>query len=198
MPVGRVDWWVTSWFPDSTRLVVQTAPTEEVCLECVRFSTWVVSVLGGEPRQISDGVNAESISPDGRWISFTAALGEPGGREIGVMDASGEHARKVFETDQKSWMRYVRWSPDGKRLAYVLVHDTPGKDWTLESRELDGGAPMLILPNANDVQHDFQWLAEGSLIYGANEPGGGGCNYWRLKVNSAGLPEGKPRKVTQW
>jgi Tol biopolymer transport system component/DNA-binding winged helix-turn-helix (wHTH) protein len=195
----RVDWWIISWFPDSTRIVLQTAPSEEVCLECVRFSTWVVSVLGGEPRKISDGVNVESLSPDGSSILFTSSLGEPGGREIGVMDASGEHARKLFETDQNSWLRYARWSPDGKRLAYMLVHDSPEKDWTLESRDLSGGSRTVLLSKANDVQHDFVWLRDGSLIYGADEPGGNACNYWRLQVDSrTGQPKSEPRKITRW
>jgi hypothetical protein len=62
MAMGRV---VGSWHEhDSTRLVVQTAPTEEVCLG-VRFTTWVVS----ENLADFNGVNAESISPDGQWIS---------------------------------------------------------------------------------------------------------------------------------
>jgi len=196
---GRVDWWIISWFPDSTRIVLQTAPSEEVCLECVRFSTWVVSVLGGEPKKISEGVNAESLSPDGSSILFTSSLGEPGGRELGVMDASGEHARKLFETGQKSWLRYARWSPDGKRLAYMVVHDDPEKNWTLESRNLEGGAPIVLLPNANNLQHDFVWLADGSLIYGADEPVGNACNYWRLRVDPrTGQPQSKPGKITRW
>src|SRR5215468_3518528 len=69
----------------------------------------------------------------------------------------------------------------------------------LESRDFEGGAPIILLANANNVEHDFVWLADGSLIYGADEPGGNACNYWRLRVDPrTGQPQSKPRKITQW
>jgi serine/threonine protein kinase/Tol biopolymer transport system component len=194
---GRVDWSVIAWFPEGTRFIAQIAPFGEGCVGCDPFSTWVVSALGGPPRKIRDQSAAESISPDGTLIAFTAILGKPGGREIWVMGAAGEHARKLFGTGPNSWMRYARWSPDGQRLAYVHVHETPTQNSTLESRPLNGGSPVAILANANAV-HDYVWL-DGNLVYSLEEPGGNACNYWKLKVDTrTGRSEGQPKKITNW
>lgn len=194
---GRADWWAIAWFPDGTRFVAQIGPFGEGA--GTTWSTWVASALGGSPRKIHDDSMAEAISPDGTVIAFTAKLGSPGGKEIWLMDAAGDHSRKLFETDQSSWMRYARWSPDGQRVAYVHVRETPGKDWTLESRDLDGGPPVVILAHANAVSHDYVWLPDGNIIYGMDERGGNGCNYWKMKVDTrSGQPEGPPQKITNW
>src|SRR5262249_12991425 len=135
---------------------------------------------------------------DGSTIAFTAKLGEPGGREIWLMDSTGEHRRKLHETDDSSWMRYARWSPDGNRIAYVLVHENAGQNSTLESRDLKGGPAVPIITNAHTV-HDFVWLPDSSIIYGMEERDGNGCNYWRLSVDArTGKPIGLAHKVTQW
>jgi len=195
---SRVDWAVISWLPDGTRFIAEIAPFDEGCLGCDSFSTWVVSVLGGSPHKIHDKSAAESVSPDGKLVAFTAILGKPGGKEIWVMDPAGEHSRRLFETDQNSWMRYARWSPDGQRLAYVHVHETPGRRSTLESRPLSGGDPVAILTNA-DAVHDYVWLPDGNVIYGLDEGAGNACNYWKLKVDTrTGRPSGQPHKVTHW
>jgi serine/threonine protein kinase len=192
-----VHWLISSWFPDSTRFVAQIAPLDEGGSE--GWSTWVASALGGAPRKIHEDSVAESISPDGSLIAMTAKLGQPGGREIWLMDAAGENSRKLFDTDPQSWMRFVRWSPDGKRLAYVHVTEVPGKDWTLESRDLTGGPPIAILAHANAVSHDYAWLPSGDLVYGMEERGGNGCNFWKLHVDKqSGRPSGEPQKITNW
>jgi len=181
---SRTDWSVISWFPDGTKFIVQTSPPGEVCLGCEHFNIWVVSLLGGPPRKILDDGAAESISPDGSSIAFTANLGEPGGREIWLMDSIGDHRRKFYETDHNSWMRYARWSPDGNRLAYVLVHEIAGQNSALESRDLKGGPAVPIITNANAV-HDFIWLPDGSIIYGMEERDGSGCQLLEAKRRSS-------------
>jgi Tol biopolymer transport system component len=75
-----VHWLISSWFPDSTRFVAQIAPLDEGGPE--GWSTWVASALGDTPRKIHEDSVAESISPDGSLIAFTARLGNPGGKEI--------------------------------------------------------------------------------------------------------------------
>jgi WD40-like Beta Propeller Repeat len=154
----------------------------------------VTGLRGGGPRKILDDAAAESISPDGSAVAFTAKLGEPGGREIWLMDSAGDHRRKLYETDQNSWMRYARWSPDGARIAYVLVRETAGQQSTLESRDLTGGHSLPILTNASAL-HDFVWLPDGSIVYGMQEEDGNGCNYWRLNVDvHTGEAVGSPHK----
>ena len=53
------------------------APFQDVCLHCEHFSAWVVPANGGIPQKVRDDANAESVSPDGSRIAFTADLGTP-------------------------------------------------------------------------------------------------------------------------
>jgi dipeptidyl aminopeptidase/acylaminoacyl peptidase len=159
----------------------------------------MASALGAAPRKIRDDDVAEAISPDGSLIALTAKLANWGGKEIWLMGPDGGQPRKLFDTDADSLVRYVRWSPDGQRLAYVHGGDTAGKNWTLESRDLHGGPPVVILPRANAVGHDYVWLPDGNIIYGMDEPGGNGCNFWKLQVDiRTGKPVSQPKKITHW
>lgn len=193
---SRVDWAVIDWFPDGTEFVAEILPFDEGCAGCDPFSTWVVSLLGGPPRKIRDGSAAESISPDGSKISYTAVLGKPGGKEIWVMDKDGASPKRIVQTNGPGWLRYAKWSPDGKRLAYV--REVEGKNVTLESTPVSGGSPVTILPDAG-AGLDFTWLPDGNLIYALEEPNHTGCNYWKLRVDPAtGQPTTQPTKVTKW
>ncbi len=197
---SRVDWAVIGWFPDGTRFVAQIAAFGEGCIDCDPYSTWVVSALGDAPRKIHEQSATESVSPDGSLIAYTAALGKPGGREIWVMDEAGGHSRKVFATDQNSWFRYVNWSPDGQRLAYIHIREAQGQNSTFETRSLTGGPPIPILTNINaNALRDFVWLSDGNIVYGLGESKGNGCNYWKLRVDThTGRSEGQPQKITHW
>jgi hypothetical protein len=111
-------------------------------------------------------------------MDFTAALGEQ-------VDGLVRWAQEGRRTKR---MRYVRWSPDGKRLAYVLLHDA-GKGWTI-SQDLDGRAWSSCRA---DYTRSSGWRT--TAIYGANEPGEADATIG-MKVSRA-CRRGS-RKVTQW
>jgi Tol biopolymer transport system component/DNA-binding winged helix-turn-helix (wHTH) protein len=196
---GRVDWQVMAWFPDNERFIADITPPEDVCLNCEHFSAWILSATGGAPLKLRDDVTVESISPDGSQIAYTANLGVWGGHEIWVMSSSGGQPRKLYETAGESWMRFVKWSPDGRRLAYVRSIE---KEGILESRDLKGGpaTTILSLPEAKGI-HDYLWSPDGRIIYGRDEPGSEGksCNYWEVRVDPrTGRPIEQPRPLTNW
>jgi Tol biopolymer transport system component/DNA-binding winged helix-turn-helix (wHTH) protein len=196
---GRVDWQVIAWFPDNKRFIANIAPLEDVCLNCEHFSAWILSATGSAPLKLRDDAAVESISPDGSQIAFTADLGVWGGHEIWVMSSNGSQPRKLYETAGASWMRFVKWSPDGRRLAYVRSIE---KEGILESRDLKGGpaTTILSLPEAKGI-HDYVWSPDGRIIYGRDEPGSEGksCNYWEVRVDpSTGRPVEQPRRLTNW
>ena len=86
-----------SWYPDSARLLASwsSSPTSKIGL-------WTLSILGGNPRQLSDEGWSTSASPDGSQIVFVkgAAYGVTG-QEIWLMRADGSEQRKIVsESDQ--------------------------------------------------------------------------------------------------
>ncbi len=157
---GRVDWQIMAWFPDGGSFLANIAPFEDVCLHCEHFSAWVVPANGGVPQKVRDDANAESVSPDGSRIAFTADLGMPGGHEIWLTDSKGDSPTKIYKTNTNEWVRYVKWSPDGRRLSYIRSDD---QREILESRELEVPHRPRSCPNLKRMESMIMYglLLEG-------------------------------------
>ena len=195
--VGQlVNWEVACWLPDGTRLFANVAPPPERYSNIVHSSVWLVSVIGGAPRLVRNSALLESVSPDGSLVAFTTRWVKHGPRELWVMTADGDNARKVAEADESSGFTKVRWSPDGRRLAYIRI----GPD-VMEIRDLNGGPPKTLMSFAGLDFHDFVWLPDGRILYAINDPGRGewACNYWQVRADPrTGELIDKPKRVTSW
>ncbi len=199
----EVNWEVVgTWFPDSTRFVVNAHPVGENqgAWSSQTSSIWVVSVPGGPLRKLRDNAVAWSVSPDGSLISFGTNKGRLGEREIWLMASSGDQARKLFDTDEESSIGGLSWSPDGKRVLYVKT-DQSGD--TLLSRNLTRGPPTtLFAPGEMKKVRDVIWLADGRLLYSREEPEsffGSACNFWEMRLDArTGEAVEKPRRLTNW
>ena len=82
-----------------------------------------------------------ALSPAGRWLSFVAAFGKPGGREeVCVMDWKKGEARTIASLQQGGVLG-LEWAPDSTS---VLV-TTPGSAGPILWRaSLDGGQPQRL------------------------------------------------------
>ena len=199
---GRwVDWEIGPWFPDGTRFLAFTHPPGGDASNWTSKGTsiWVVSLLGGPPRKLRDEAYADSISPDGSTIAFQTNPGRFGDREIWLMGFNGEHARKLYDTDENSAIVELNWSPDGQRVLYRKI-DEAGQN--LFTRDLKGGAPIAILPPSQAQRlNDFLWVPDGRVIYALlePEPDEHSCNYWQIRLDPrSGEPIEKPRRITNW
>ncbi len=163
-------------------------------------STWSVPVMGGALHKLHDNAFLPSVSPDGSTIAFLANQRTNGSREIWLMDSNGEHARKVYETEEKSNFGLPNWSPDGQRLLYLKDHRNGDKvEITLESRDLNGGPVTTVLSDAR--LWTYNWLPDGRIIYSLNEAdiSGTRCNFWQVLVDPrTGKPQGNPNQLTNW
>jgi eukaryotic-like serine/threonine-protein kinase len=186
-------WSPVGWFPDGTKLLAQVTS-----LGAEHSSVWVISMLGGAPREIYEGGFAWSMSPDGLLIAFTSTFTAC---DIWVMGANGEEPRRIVTADKGGVAEQlvgVVWSPDSRRIAYERF----GNRIDIESRDLKGGQPTIFVSDPK-LGGGFCWLADGRLIYSlaeiapsisANE-----TNLWEIKVDGgSGQPEGKPRRITGW
>ena len=82
-------WLPAAWFPDGTRLLTNLEVAGK------RPSIWILSLIGDAPRKFRDDGFAQSISPDGARIVFTAA-------RTGLGERQGEHPREFG--DQTIWV----------------------------------------------------------------------------------------------
>jgi serine/threonine protein kinase len=183
------------WFPDSTRFL---ANTFQVGVQ--HLSAWTVSVMGGAPRKLRDDASAWSVSPDGTSVAFTTNFGRFGFRETWLMEPNGEHARKLFGTDENAGVLFVQWSPDGQRVAYLKLSQTADRfAEAIESRDLKGGRPATILSETRLTS--FSWLPDGRMLYSLAEPDSNytNCNFWEARIDArTGALNGRPRRLTNW
>jgi Tol biopolymer transport system component len=205
------DWFPVGWFPDGTKLLAQATS-----LDAEHSSVWMISLLGGAPREIRKGVLAGSVSPDGSLIAYTSTFFNSAewntffNSDIWVMKSNGDEPRKIATVAEDEFLFSMIWAPDSRRIAYERF--TPGPAGPLglragiESRDLKGGEPVVVLSDPNLAPRfggGFWWLADGRLIYPFGEISGRSSetdtNLWGIKVDPrTGRPSGKPMQITNW
>jgi len=158
---------------------------------------WVVAVLGGAPRDIHKGGFASSESPDGSLIAFSSTIFNS---DIWLMGPDGEDPREVATVDQGRFLGGVVWSPDSRRIAYEVIRsEVEGVRFDIESRDLKGGRPVVVLSDPKlAYAPGLWWLPDGRIIYSYGETAGSTeTNLWEIKVDTgSGQPAGRPRRIT--
>jgi Tol biopolymer transport system component len=191
-------WSPVGWFPDGTKLLGQVTS-----LDAAHSSLWVISVLGGAPHEIHKGGFAWSVSPDGSLIAFTST---PSDSDIWLMGTNGEEPRKIVTADEGESLNSVIWSPDSRRIVYERFRLGPKLLCNIESRDLKGGQPSVVLSDPKletGYGGGFWWLADGRLIYALSEAASAWVqadeNLWEIKVDTgSGKPAGQPRQITNF
>ena len=188
-------WWPNWWFPDGSKFIAAgSAPNEPL-------SAWVVSAIGAPPRKLRDDADPWSVSPDGELIAFgTAGTAFPGDREIWLMGAQGEEPHRLVPGSEDDAFFWTAWSPDGQRIAYKRFHRTPERlECSIESRDLKGGQPILILsdPNLCGGSTKFLWYPDGRFIYTIWDKQGANLSEIRVDTGT-GKAVSKPRRLTNW
>jgi Tol biopolymer transport system component len=191
------------WYPDGTHLLV-TAFTESNDSS----GLWALSILGGTPRKVADGVSKAAVSPDGSHIAFLKSGGatEVARREIWLMGANGEEPHLFVAAGEGDSFWHVAWSPDSRRLAYGNWHTGPeGRENTIESRSLEENETTVLVSDLRLFQNwtgvlPFSWAPDGRLIYARREPPPNqqSSNLWAIRTDvQAGETTGEPARVTQ-
>src|SRR5437667_4184224 len=81
-----------AWYPDSTQLLASWSSSQ-----AAKMGLWVLSILGGNPRQLTDEGWSASVSSDGSQIAYLKSAGfAETGQEIWLMRADGTDQRKII------------------------------------------------------------------------------------------------------
>jgi len=186
-------WFVNDWFPDGTRVLASRYQPG------MPGGIWSLSVLGGSPHKLRDDGFAWSVSPDGSSIVFAGKEALTSYRDIWIMKADGQDARKLEEGAEHISFDSVVWSRDGQRLAYLKFRENHGNfETTIETRDLKGGALTAIA--SHDGILSLYWMPDGRLIFSQQESSNQNtCNLWQLRVDGrSGRVSGRPERLTNW
>jgi Tol biopolymer transport system component len=154
---------------------------------------WTLSVVGGTLQKIREEGRGASISPDGSRIVFVS-----GDREIWLMNADGQGARKLLEVPKDYWVAgnsLVEWSPDGQQIVFLTRRREPDET-TLQIHGINSGETIALL--SRRVLRSFCWTHDWHILYAqpelsANEESD---SLWEIKINPRTLQSSNPRRLT--
>jgi eukaryotic-like serine/threonine-protein kinase len=185
-----------AWYPDSTQLLAAWSSSQTA-----RMGLWVLSILGGNPRQLSDEGWSASVSPDGSRIVFLklAGFGETG-QEICLMRADGTDQRKIISVSEEGTaFASPVWSPDGRWIAYQKFrYGAFSIRAEVELFNLEHGTRSVVISEPR-LNFGFKWLADGRLLYAVDEPppSRNTSNFWAVGIDSStGHLSGSPFRIT--
>jgi serine/threonine protein kinase len=184
------------WYPDSTQLLAGWSSSASS-----KLGLWVLSILGGNPRQLSDEGWSASVSPDGSQIAFlkSASFGETG-QEVCSMRADGTDQRTLIPRSRDGAVfASPVWSPDGHWICYTKIHYGPySNDTSIQVFNLMHGTSSVVLTE-HLLNWALKWLADGRLLYAMDEPppSQNTSNFWVASMDlKTGHMIGIPSRIT--
>ena len=146
---------------------------------------WAISVVGGKLRKLRDDAWLATPSPDGSLIAFVS----PDYRELWVMNANGEDARRLIAIESGATFLQAAWAPDGQRIAYLKNYSLR-LDRVIESCDLKGGQIRQIWSDRR--LKNFCWAPRGPIIATLRESDAGSpvgranSDLWEVSVRNGG------------
>ncbi len=176
-----------SWSPDGQRIAYYSNK---------RGGIWVVSALGGAPKQITEKGGNPVWSPDGLLIAFQSApLSEvftsrvipPS--SIWIVPAQGGTPKQISHPGNPSGGHSTpSWSPDGKRIAFQASDFIFSSIWTMG---IDGSDPKKITDGIDPF-----FGGDGYIYFsGGHNDRRGALS--RIRISELGEPVGEPVAVLE-
>ncbi len=156
----------------------------------VEQNVWAISVAGGAPRKLGEG-HSPPVSPDGKQVAFVFK------DQIWLAGIEGQaKAEQLIHSEGKS--ESLRWSPDGKGLAFVSrrkehsligVYDLAHKELHYLDPSVDRDMEPVWSPDSKRVAYIRLPSTRVDFAFGPNRSG----QPWSIRV--ADVSTGAGREV---
>lgn len=106
-----------------------------------------------------------AAAPDGRHILFSFSHGMGLGSEMWLADANGRGGKQLL-SDPENILAFARWSPDGRRLAFIKIPDsqTPYSVGELWMAEADGSNARKLAEADAGHGYSASWSPDGNRL----------------------------------
>lgn len=123
---------------------------------------WKVAIDGGDPVQLSDKLSGPpDISPDGKMIAANYLDEASDRRKIAVIPFEGGVPIRLIDTLARPVRSFIRWTPDGRALAYVGSGNAVSNIW---AQPLAGGEPKQPNDFKDQRIFNFAWSRDGKKL----------------------------------
>jgi len=146
-----------------------------------------ISISGGTPRKIIENISSTvTFSPDGKRLAFVRDTPDKMRRLIIVNAEDGSDEKEIYTVSDNHKLIEPRWSPDGKKFAFVASDVTEkGRVWGISEIPAEGGAIKQILPPQMGKVYAPNWIGDGSgLLYCAEPEGTRQTQIWRVSYQN--------------
>lgn len=155
-----------------------------------------MSIFGGVPQVIAqDPWSYATLSPDGKYFSYTRGNNETGESFLLVAptDGAGERAiaRRELGRWFGNWSQATTWSPDGSRIACVTGGSNNKSTIITIVRVADGEQILLPEIDGNLWLDDLLWLPDGDNLLATVYDLSSGAQIYRYTISTNEL-----RRVT--
>jgi len=178
--------------PDGSRILYVTARDES--------DLWSVKLDQRKELQLTSEIGIElwpDVAPDGKTIAFQAAHATAGAKLLNCLLLAKSLISDAAPTQLAPDGFAPRWSPDGKKIAFLRYNNGPSNLWVVhpaggDAKPLTTGGVMFggfsRLPyNLVDTQ-DFQWSPDSRrLVYCASTSGL--ANVWQTADDGSGATQ---------
>ena len=150
-------------FSGDGRKVAYVAQTVTSNIQRVDFDP-AAGEVRREPIAVTEGSNRiadPAPSPDGEWLAYWT---ESEQEDLFVMRSDGSGRRQL--TDDLAKDRYPRWSPDGKRIAFMSGRSGSYQIWLIRP----DGSGLRQLTDTADSASVPVWSPDGSRMVYLGEP----------------------------